>query len=76
VTFRQNWGQSRVYFHNDSGRLTSIPAEWTDLLGPDPFAVIAQGRSAFRVVDLLELVSLVKEFPTQQQKGRRRRGVK
>src|SRR5262249_49483154 len=29
VTYRHNWGEDRVYFHNVEGRLSSIPACWT-----------------------------------------------
>ena len=41
------------------GRLVSLPAAWTSVSAPDPFVVIAAGRSAFRVPDLLELARLL-----------------
>ena len=28
------WGEDRVYFHDDQGRLKSLSAEWTSI-GPD-----------------------------------------
>jgi hypothetical protein len=59
VTYRHNWGEHRVYFHDDNGRLISLPAQWTSLLSLDPFIVIAAGRSPFRVQDLLELSHLI-----------------
>ena len=37
----------------------SIPARWTDVEMPDPYVVVAAGRSHFRVVDLVELASMV-----------------
>ena len=55
VTFRQNWGEDRVWFHDNNGRLHSVPTAWTDAAPVDPFMVVAAGRSLFRVVDLLEL---------------------
>jgi Family of unknown function (DUF5372) len=58
VTYRHNWGENRVYFHDDEGQLVSIPAAWTSVFSPDPFVVISAGRSAFRVQDLLELAQL------------------
>jgi hypothetical protein len=58
VTYRHNWGENRVYFHDDEGQLVSIPAGWTSVFSPDPFVVISAGRSAFRVQDLLELAQL------------------
>ncbi len=33
--YRHNWGQDRVYFHNPTGVLTSIPTGWTSLFGSD-----------------------------------------
>jgi Family of unknown function (DUF5372) len=59
VTYRHNWGEHRVYFHDDTGRLVSLPAQWTSLFPLDPFVAIAAGRSPFRVQDLLELSYLV-----------------
>lgn len=59
MTYRNNWGEQRVYFHDAEGRLTALPAAWTDVFSPDPFAVISAGRSAFRPTDLLELTRLI-----------------
>jgi len=55
VTCRQNWGEQRVYFYGDDGRLQSLPLSWTTLAGIDPFVELSGGRSAFRISDLLEL---------------------
>jgi hypothetical protein len=62
VTYRHNWGEHRVYFHDPQGRLISLPAAWTDVLPPDPFVVLSAGRSAFRVTDLLELAQLLRHL--------------
>ena len=59
VTFRRNWGEDRVYFHDSEGRLISLPAQWTSVVADDPFVAIAAGRSHFRVEDLLKLVRLI-----------------
>ena len=59
MTYRHNWGENRVYFHDDQDRLVALPASWTSLLPPDPFVLISAGRSAFRVQDLLELAQLL-----------------
>jgi hypothetical protein len=48
-----------VYYHDEAGRLCSIPQTWTSLAPVDPFVKLAAGRSAFRMTDLLELVRLV-----------------
>jgi hypothetical protein len=68
VTYRNNWGEQRVYFHDADGRLTALPAAWTDVFSPDPFVVISAGRSAFRVNDLLELTRLIARL--RQEGGR------
>jgi hypothetical protein len=59
VTYRHNWGEDRVYYHDEAGDLVSVPAAWTSACAPDPVVVISAGRSVFRVEDLLELASLI-----------------
>ena len=61
LTHKQTWGEDRVYFHDERERLVALPAAWTDLLPPDPFIVVANGRSAFRAEDLRELVQLLRK---------------
>jgi hypothetical protein len=65
VTCRHNWGEERVYFQDDAGRLRSLPLAWTSPAPEDPFVSLAAGRSAFRVTDLLELARRV-AFLTQE----------
>ncbi len=62
VTCRQNWGEQRVYFYDEAGRLVSVPLAWTTLAAMDPFVELAAGRSAFRVGDLLESADLLAAF--------------
>ncbi len=45
-------------------RVRSLPASWTDVEGPDPFLVLAAGRSFFRVEDLVRLAILIRELET------------
>jgi hypothetical protein len=59
VARRNNWGEDRVCFHDERGELKSLPAAWTDVVEPDPFVVVAAGRSPFRVEDLLALANLL-----------------
>ena len=60
----QNWREDRVWFHDAVGRLRSLPADWTSIVAEDPFNVVAAGRAAFRVEELLELARLIgKEKP-------------
>ena len=59
VKRRRNWTADRVYVFDVDGELLSLPVEWTNLAGDDPFVVVAAGRSPFRTQDLLELAILV-----------------
>ena len=48
-----------VYFHDDDGRLSSVPTDWTSLSAPDPFLVLSNGRARFRPGDLVRLADLI-----------------
>lgn len=58
ITYRHNWGEDRVYFHEVTGRLRSIPAGWMTVVAPDPFVTVSAGRCMFRYEDLLKLADL------------------
>ena len=62
VTYRHNWGEDRVYYHDDGGKLKSLPACWTTVAPADPYLVVAAGRSRFRLEDLEELADLVERL--------------
>ena len=62
ITYRNNWGEDRVFFHDSDGRLRSMPASWTSVAAPDPFVAMAAGRALFRVEDLLALVALLRRL--------------
>lgn len=62
LSYRSNWGEDRVLFHDREGRLRSLPASWTSVVGPDPFVVLSAGRALFRVEDLLALVERVRSL--------------
>jgi hypothetical protein len=63
VGYAPTWGEHRVFFRKPGEDVVgSLPANWTDVIGPDPFVVMATGRSFFRVEDLLALVDLLGEL--------------
>ena len=62
VTFRQNWGDERVYIRGPDDQLISLPVAWTSMGTVSPFVVIAAGRSLFQFEDLLELSRLLEQF--------------
>ena len=62
VTYKKAWGEDRVYFRDDSGRLRHMPVGWTSVAPADPFQAVAAGRCAFRIEDLLRLVEMVERL--------------
>jgi transposase len=67
------WGEDRVYFHDETGRLRRLPAAWTSAAPPDAFVEISAGRSHFRTEDLLQLAALIARQRQAQAPRRRRR---
>jgi hypothetical protein len=57
----KNWGEDRVYFYDDAGRLKSLPASWTSLRPVDAFVALSGGRALFRPEDLLRLADLLSD---------------
>ena len=66
MTFRQNWGEDRVWFYGNDGSLQSVPTSWTDAAPMDVFVVVAAGRCLFRVADLLELAQRIQASSREQ----------
>jgi len=59
LSYRHNWGEYRVTFYDTPGHVRALPAAWTSLAPPDPSVMLAAGRAAFRVADLLQLAQLI-----------------
>jgi Family of unknown function (DUF5372) len=62
VKHRRSWRLDRVHFLDESGQLGCLPVEWTDLAPVDVFVAAAEGRSAFRTCDLLELADRLEQI--------------
>jgi hypothetical protein len=58
---RNNWGGDRVSYLGASGRLCTLPLEWTDLFGPDLIVTLGAGRACFRADLLRQLRVLLDE---------------
>ena len=56
---RWHWGEDRVVYSGDDGRLRTISAAFTDVAPPDEFRLVAGGKAAFRTVDLMTLCELL-----------------
>jgi len=59
VTYRKAWGEDRVYFHDEAGRLHQMPVGWTSAVEPDAFRTTSAGRCRFRTDDLVRLADLI-----------------
>jgi hypothetical protein len=59
VTRRQTWGEDRVNYFDDNGKLRSMLTSWTSLADKDYFLQASDGRSWFRVDDLVDLHALL-----------------
>jgi len=63
-----------VYFYDQKGELKRVPATWTSVVEADPFVVVAAGRAAFRMEDLLRLCDLIARYGEHQGCKHVRRG--
>jgi Family of unknown function (DUF5372) len=56
---RQHWGEDRVVYAGEDGRLRTISAALTDVAAVDEFRFVAGGKAAFRTIDLTMLCELL-----------------
>ena len=68
IDYRKNWGEDRVCFQDEQGRLESILASYTDAGGEDPFLMVAAGQAHFRYEDLVEMVRLIAAIRGEKKK--------
>jgi Family of unknown function (DUF5372) len=59
-----------VYFHDDSGHLTRLPLQWTDVVADDPTVVVGAGRAHFRFDDLCRLADLLMRLDAPPRSAR------
>jgi hypothetical protein len=62
VTRNREYGEERVYYRDQNGRMRFLPVRWTSLAAPDPFVLAAAGKAYFRLEDLIRLAEQVKEL--------------
>jgi hypothetical protein len=72
ATRKQNWGEDRVMFFDQQGRLRSLPAAWTDVDLPNVSTQAAAGRAHLRADDLLSLSALLCEVRSRHKSRPRR----
>ena len=73
VMYRNNWGENRVFFVDDQGQTSWMPASWTSIEPLDPFVALAAGRATFRAQDLVELARLIRVLQPQTGRSRKRK---
>jgi hypothetical protein len=62
------WGEERVFFSDPHiHQVRSLPLAWTSLALPDPFVVVAEGKTVLRFGDLHQLTQFLKEMQTHGQ---------
>ena len=59
LSYRKSWGRAYLDYRHENGETGAIPLAWTDADQADPFLNVSQGRSVFRVAELLRLVELI-----------------
>ncbi|MGH0265924.1 DUF5372 family protein, partial [Sinorhizobium meliloti] len=59
---RYNRHGERLLLQTEDATVWSVPPQWTDLVSLDPEVVMSNGRSLLRVVDLVELATLVERL--------------
>ena len=59
VCRRLQWGEDRIVYADTNGTLRSIATGLTDAEPPNEFQRVADGKAAFRTIDLLLLCDLL-----------------
>ena len=62
VAQSKEYGEERVYYRDQNGRMRFLPVRWTSLAAPDPFVLTAAGRAYFRLEDLIRLAEQRREL--------------
>ena len=62
VAQSREYGEERVYYRDQNGRMRFLPVRWTSLAAPDPFVIAAAGRAHFRMEDLIRLAEQIRDL--------------
>ena len=66
LDYRRSWGEPYVECFDHNNDVVCIPLAWTDAGDLDPFNQLANGRSIFRVAELMRLVELIDDLKKDQ----------
>ena len=62
ISYRNSWRTAYIEYLGDDNLIATVPIEWTDVHGIDPFVEQSQGRAYYRVEDLLKLSDLLTDI--------------
>lgn len=65
----QLWGEDRISYFDQDGKLHSMLASWTSVASIDYFLQVSAGRSWFRVSDLSYLNIFLKQLIKNRDEG-------
>ena len=69
VARMQLWGEDRITYFDQNGKLRSMPVSWTSVADIDYFLQASAGRSWFRVSDLSYLSLLLQQLIKKRNEG-------
>ena len=66
MDYHRGWGHAYVDCFDENDEAISIPLAWTDAGDLNPFNQISDGRSVFRIAELLRLVELIEDLKSEK----------
>ncbi len=76
VTYKHDWGLDRIYYHDETGRLRSVPARWTNVFDEDPFVAISAGAPLSESSIFWNWHVWLKGFPAVLHAKAKKKGMK
>ena len=70
LSCHQSWGEDRVMYRDEEGRVRSLPASWTTAGAVNPYVALSAGRSLLHLQDLLALVDTVRSVVSVRESER------
>lgn len=63
----RSWGEDRIYFRGEDGRLWSVDRALTDLRDRDPFVTFSRGRANLTLAGALQLARVVRDLTAKTE---------
>jgi hypothetical protein len=65
----RSWGEDRIYFRGEDGRLWSVHRALTDLRDPDAFVAVSEGRAVLSLAEALTLAGIIRDLAAEGERG-------